>query len=346
MKTTQLLIGLNVLIYIVMLKVAGAARVSGFDNGTLLEFGANYGPLVRDGEWWRLTASMFMHVSAIHIAMNMIALYQVGVVLEPHYGRLRFVLIYLASGIGGSLASLAWNWRVPVVSAGASGAISGMIAAGAVAGHLLIGLSKTAKPYRDAMVRWLVMIVGFGLFVHVDSAAHIGGMAVGAGLSWLLDRNGKALVRANHEAKDGGVGLEALLLVVVVTGSFYFASQHRETSMFPEQLINHGVELARQGKDEEAIAAYRRALRMLPNNEVGHFDLALALCRQEKLAECAVEARESTRLDPSRKESWHMLAQALDALGKKDEAKAAWAEYQARGGATLKLVEPDGGTGD
>ncbi len=202
MKTTYLLIGLNVLIYLVMLRVGGSGELAGFSTGTLLQFGANYGPLVvGEGQWWRLFNSMFIHITPLHIGMNMVALYQVGVVLEPHYGRLRYVLLYLAAGLGGSLASLAWNWSHPTVSAGASGAISGFVAAGAVTGHMLLGLTKGAQQFRDGMTRWLILILGFGAIAHADNAAHLGGMVAGGGIVAARSQSGGgALVRAKRQA--------------------------------------------------------------------------------------------------------------------------------------------------
>ncbi len=137
---------------------------------------------------------------------------------------------------------------------------------------------------------------------------------------------------AQSDKRDTGLGFETLLLIAVVGVGFGLAGRSRESSVLPEDLINHGVELARAGKDDEAVAAYRRALKMKPNDEIGHYDLALALCRKHDFVACADEAREATRLDPSRKESWHTLAAALSRLGKNDEAAAALAEFEKRGG--------------
>src|SRR5262249_51467083 len=162
----------------------GADELAHFASHTELLFGADYGPLVvRDHQWWRLVTSMFVHSGPAHLLMNMVALYQAGPLLEQHYGRLRFLLLYLAAGLAGALASLAWNWHDPVVSVGASGAGCGLVAAGAVAGQLRLG-----QRYRDSMLRWLALIAAFGLFVgNIDNAAHFGGMAAGACIAWLLD---------------------------------------------------------------------------------------------------------------------------------------------------------------
>src|SRR6516162_7975005 len=103
MKTTHLLIGLNLLIFLVMLNVGGFEGMRHFSTRTELLFGADYGPLVvRGGQWWRLITAMFVHGGALHLAMNMVAIYQVGSVLEPHFGRLRFLVLYLVAGLAGT----------------------------------------------------------------------------------------------------------------------------------------------------------------------------------------------------------------------------------------------------
>jgi membrane associated rhomboid family serine protease len=345
-KTTHLLIGLNILIFLVMLKVGGMARGYSFASSTLLQFGANYGPLVFEGgQWWRMLTACFIHITPVHILMNMIALYQVGVVLEPHYGRMRFVLIYLVSGLGGSVASLAWNWSDPVVSAGASGAISGLIAAGAVAGHMLLGLSKGAKQYRDAMVRWLILIVGYGFIAHVDGAGHAGGMVVGAAISWVLDRNGGAIRRAQHEEKrDRGLGLETLLLFAVVAGGFFLASRAQlparprleGTSAPLLKLVevdggddDHEYEEDEvQPASDELIARGKENVRAHPMQAAAHAELALLHCSRKEWKECGDEARLATRLDAKNLMAWTALSWALRGQGQNAEADKAQAEAE------------------
>jgi membrane associated rhomboid family serine protease len=330
MKTTHLLIGLNTLIFLVMLKVAGTGELTGFSTRTWLEFGANYGPLVvRGGQWWRLVTSMFIHGGVAHLAMNMIAIWQCGVVLERHFGRARFLLIYFLAGLGGAVASLAWHWRDAVPSAGASGAGCGLVAAGAVAGHLLLGLDGTARRYRDAMVRWLIMIGAFGFFVGgIDNAAHIGGAATGAGLAWLMDRNIGALKRAQAKQREAGVGIEAFLLVAILGGCFWLAARARGDSFTPGELINQGVEKSHAKQSAEAIALFEKALKLEPNEDIAHYDLALELERNGEFSGCIEHAREAERIEP--KAEYRELAEECGALPRH----------------LLKLMEPDGGTDD
>ncbi len=94
-----------------------------------------YGPLVFEGEWWRIASANFVHIGFLHLFLNMWCLWSLGNAAERMFGNLTFLIIYLLSGIGGSLASLAWH--PSVLSAGASGAIFGI--AGALVSMLYFG---------------------------------------------------------------------------------------------------------------------------------------------------------------------------------------------------------------
>lgn len=185
MKTTWLLIAVNMLIYLVMLATGGFAGWRHFPPAALIDFGSLYAPLVKQGEWWRVVTAVFIHTGPIHLTMNMVALHQVGEVVERRYGAARFFALYLLCGLGGSAASLAWNWRHPINSAGASGAVCGLIGVGAVVGHFIGGTD--GRYFRDAMARWAAAVIVFGFFVHCDNAAHAGGLAVGLLAGWLVE---------------------------------------------------------------------------------------------------------------------------------------------------------------
>src|ERR687897_578038 len=59
-------------------------------------------PFLQDGEWYRLVTSGFLHFGIIHLAFNMLLLFQLGQLLEPAIGRIRFALLYFAALLGGS----------------------------------------------------------------------------------------------------------------------------------------------------------------------------------------------------------------------------------------------------
>src|SRR5690606_29451613 len=90
---TPILIYANLLIFILM-TVSGVHFLEP-NNESLLNWGANYKPFTLDGQWWRLLSSCFIHIGVFHLAMNMYALIYIGLLLEPHLGKTRFLMAYL-----------------------------------------------------------------------------------------------------------------------------------------------------------------------------------------------------------------------------------------------------------
>lgn len=160
------------------------------DNSVLISFGANYGPAILSGETWRLFTSMFLHVGLAHLAFNAYALFIFGLEMERLYGPDRFVVIYVLSGLFGSLASFAWR-GVNVLSAGASGAIFGII--GMNLAFFLLH-RHTFGEFGRARVSSTLFIIGINLFfgftiARIDNMAHIGGLIAGFALGYLLAPN-------------------------------------------------------------------------------------------------------------------------------------------------------------
>lgn len=317
-KTTHFLIAINALIYAAMLATAGRGELMQFSSETLLRFGANFAPLERmDGQWYRLATSVFIHITPIHLLMNMMALNQAGVMLEEYHGRVRYVGLYLVSGLAGSVASIAWNWNHPVVSAGASGAISGLIGGGIVAAQL-IG-TQQARVLRDAMLRWGVIVLVYGWIAKADNAAHAGGMVAGALIAWIYGR--RAAV-----TRDRGPGLDVALILAFVGVGFGMAAQHAKEVQLPGAMINEGVARARAQKHAEAIELYRRAIRLDPDEPIAHFDLALSLLQLGQEAEAQVELERAIALDPKNdnaRELLRTLHEAKREVGDRDDEDAA-----------------------
>jgi membrane associated rhomboid family serine protease len=110
------------------------------DPRTLVEWGSSIGPRTTNGEWWRLLASMFVHVGAVHLIAETAGLVQAGLVAERLVGRLAFAVVYVAAGV---LAGV-WNLTVHPVSihAGAAGAIYGVY--GLLLASIVLGLVQRA----------------------------------------------------------------------------------------------------------------------------------------------------------------------------------------------------------
>lgn len=156
------------------------------DLSVLVDLGAMWPPLVLEaGEWWRLGTAAFLHFGPVHLAANMFILMVLGRSVEPAYGTMRFVLIYLLGGIGSSAAVLTLM-NAGVISegvlVGASGAIFAIFGA-EVARHL-----STWSRSRDALDRRhlvsLALVLGVQVVIdlsvpEVSAAAHFSGFLIG-----------------------------------------------------------------------------------------------------------------------------------------------------------------------
>ncbi len=282
---TAVLFAVHVIVYALMLLAGGRGELSGLSTETLTRFGADYAPLVFEGQVHRLFAANFLHINVWHLLMNSAALVSVGPRAESLFGRGRYVGLYLASGLGGSAASIALNFREPIVSAGASGALCGAIAAVAVAAYRQ---GSAARGELSAMLLWLGATLIFGVLIGADNAAHVGGMLVGGGV---------ALAMRGATREPGGVGASAVVVAATLL-SFGGAAYHRENSRTAADLVNHGVELARAGDDAGAALAYRRAIALEPRDAIAHYDLGLALSRLQQFPEAIEHLSRAVALAP------------------------------------------------
>lgn len=149
--------------------------------GQLLDVGALYGPRATRDEPWRLLTTTLLHAGPLHLFFNWTALKVAGPDTEAQFGSRGFAVVYVLSGIAGSLASIAW--RPDGVGVGASGAIFGVF--GAQIGFLLReGRGSTPDLVRRAMWKGLGQFVALNLVLgflvpQIDQAAHLGGLVGG-----------------------------------------------------------------------------------------------------------------------------------------------------------------------
>lgn len=133
--------------------------------------------VVHDHQGWRLVSCMWLHAGVIHLVANMLSLLVIGIKLEQEFGFLKIGLIYLLSGLGGSLlSSLFLQNRISV---GASGALFGLL--GAMLSELLTNWSMYERKCGAlfTLIVVVVMNLAVGILPHVDNFAHIGGFIVG-----------------------------------------------------------------------------------------------------------------------------------------------------------------------
>lgn len=211
---TPALISVCVIVFLIM--VLSGEGIVQTNVLSLIRWGANYGPLTSNGQWWRLLTSMFLHIGAIHLLFNMWILKDIGRVVERLVGNAGFVIGYLLSGFSGSVAGVMWHESV--VSAGASGAIFGVF--GMLLGFLLLNRrsipDEVLKIHRGNALAFLAYNVLVGLSIPwVDQAAHLGGFVAGfcCGLVLSCDLTYAALQR---RFRNGVLAVSGVLIGIVV----------------------------------------------------------------------------------------------------------------------------------
>jgi membrane associated rhomboid family serine protease len=201
---TRALVALNVIIYLITVAQGGGINDPG---GALFDKWLLFGPAVADGDWWRLLTACFLHAGVWHIAVNMYALWWLGSVVENAIGPLRFILLYLGSGLAGSAGALLWKPLAPTV--GASGAIFGMLGAG-----LLLEWRATGRLVGGFAVMILINLAftfGFSSFISVGG--HVGGLVGGiAGTAIIVARRGRPSTDPVTIAGLVGIGVVSVLV--------------------------------------------------------------------------------------------------------------------------------------
>lgn len=250
---THALVAANVIVFVAML--ADGAGFLESNSAVHLRWGANFGPLTKDGQWWRLLACTFLHFGVLHIAMNLWALWGAGRLAERLYGNGTFLVLYLFAGLTGSFASLLWN-ADRVVSAGASGAIFGVY--GALAAYVLRqpGSVPTSvlNSLKGSTIAFIVYAVVLGAAVSaIDNAAHVGGLVGGFAFACLVarpldPRPPLSLARGAMACAAGALALAALYALVPPPAYSYSAQQAAVAA------------IQQFARDEEDLAAKATAL--------------------------------------------------------------------------------------
>ena len=172
---TSILIGLNVVIYIILnmfLLQNGIDVISNLDN--------SWTAVKWNGEYYRIFTSMFLHADLNHLLNNMFVLFIIGKRYEESEGRFRFSLVYFLGGILASIASLSYNMimRNEIVSLGASGAIFALI------GASVASVVKYKNKLKTISKKQMILFAVFSLYAgfantSTDNIAHLGGFVSG-----------------------------------------------------------------------------------------------------------------------------------------------------------------------
>lgn len=223
---TSTLIVLNVLVAVAAFISDGGRTDSLFGGGwggllgsptPLHEWGAMYDawPLqnpsqgVAAGEYHRLVTSIFLHYGLLHLAMNMWYLHQLGRQLEAVFGPVRFLALYLLSGIGSSVAC--YYFSPNALSAGASGAIFGLVGGLVFVVRRLRGSFSSMAPTLIFLLIWTFAVPSISIAGHLGGLAT--GLAVGAALTYAPAANRTAV----QAAAIGGVATLFVVLTAIQT---------------------------------------------------------------------------------------------------------------------------------
>ena len=202
---TQLFIAINVGVYLLELVMGG--QVNGTGN-TIYENGVLFGPVVADGEWWRLITAAFLHYGPLHLGMNMLVLWILGQGVEEYFGHARYALLYLVAGLAGSAGALIWS--PSALTVGASGAIWGIMGAALVLERRHIYVFGG-----QAMGLLVLNLVITFLIPGVSIGGHIGGLAGGALAALALTSFRRSPALATFSVAAIGAASVAVALVSV-----------------------------------------------------------------------------------------------------------------------------------
>lgn len=204
---------IGILVVLLLVFIAEIVMGGSENNSTLLKLGAmsNY-TVVVGGQWWRLFTAQFLHIGVLHLVSNAIIIYYMGMYMEPLLGHIRFLVIYLLSGVGGNLLSLALGNDF-AISAGASTALFGLFGA-----MTAVGIHNRQNPVIAFLGRqaFALAIINLALDIFmpgIDIQGHIGGLITGFLIAVIIGDPGDKPYNTKWRVLAGA----ALVLYIVLT---------------------------------------------------------------------------------------------------------------------------------
>jgi membrane associated rhomboid family serine protease len=204
---------------------------------TLVAQGADsYDLAIEGGEIWRIVMAPLLHSSSTHLFGNLLAMVLIGVMLEPMIGRGWCAAILLASGLGGEIGSLVANpgWLPGV---GASGAITGWLAAGFVMSFLTESAEEGWRMQKRALFFGLPALLPliWSAHGHVNYYAHLGGALAGGVTAFVLSQTwDRAEFRPPFHRLAGGAAVAYLALALPATAfaALHYQARRAEAAQF------------------------------------------------------------------------------------------------------------------
>jgi membrane associated rhomboid family serine protease/Flp pilus assembly protein TadD len=310
-SATFFLIAINVAVFLIMVLKNPSAFMQP-TNQQLLKWGADFGPLTLDNQPWRVITSGFLHIGIIHIAVNMWSLWILGKIAERFVGPTSLVAIYLLTGVGASLASLAWD---PVrVSAGASGPIFGFI--GAMIGILYMAKDRLDPVARKRMLNWVVRIAVINLFIGltagIDNMAHAGGLVTGIVIGALL------VITARNRTQDRGAVRRNIFVGTAIVLALLFVAVR---SAKHDIVYAYRGEVALENKDfPTAINHLKEFVAARPNDPDGHATLGYVYQRSGRYPEALDQYKKALAIKSDQPDIYVNIAIIDQAQGQTQEA--------------------------
>lgn len=311
------------------------------DPRALIAVGAQVNSLVAAGEMWRLLTAMFLHIGLQHIAFNAWALFSLGRDVEAFYGSFRFTILYFVAGLAGNVAY--YLLGPDILSAGASGAVFGMI--GSQVAFFLLNRELFGSFGRERLVNLAVLIginLVFGFTVPgINNLAHLGGLIGGFLLGLALSPRyqivhvvleGTAelplptVARAVLDRRSRPLSaLAVVIAIALLVGGMRLGNQRWASNA---NVLRQQAAAAYEAGD---FAAAQRLLEQITQTDrtdgFDFFNLGLIYLRQEKLDQGITALESALERLPDEPDVWFALGAAYAQAGRNTEARSLLMRY-------------------
>ena len=288
---TWSLLALNIFIWFVMEGAGGTENVN-----VLTVFGVNERIAIWNGEYWRLFSSMFIHIGLLHLAGNCLFLYLCGPLLELSYGHEKFLIIYILSGfLGNILSLLGMKYSVTGISAGASGALFGIL--GALISFTIMERKVLPQKLYRSLIKNLILIVVLNSLVglvipNIDILAHTGGFLSGLILGYILENE---IYTDEKKKKNKLIPTIAGIVFLLMSLGLSYAAM-----IAPKNMSYYtGNNYLRDEQYEQAEKEFTKAIAVDPNSSDIYMKLAIACLGQNKINMALEKVEYSLKLDPN-----------------------------------------------
>jgi rhomboid protease GluP len=342
---TAALAAINVGVFVAM--AIGGVSVLDPSGSDLVRWGGNIGVLTLGGDYWRLLSAAFVHGGIIHIVLNMWCLLSFGQLSERLFGRWQTAAIYLLTGVGGNLLSLAHAPEKLSVSVGASGAIFGLLGA-LLAGVKFGNLSITAGQKRSifsSVIFSAIFSFSIGMHGNIDNMAHLGGFITGliVGLPLAIPSSSKSkrallqvgtllattallvvaggqLVQAHGQMfkADNLLGREDYAAAIQVLEKIIASNPDNE-----EALLKLGKTYEWTQQPEKAVAILEQAAKLNPNSAKVLAELGYAYEYNRQIDKAIATLEEAVKMDSGNARALLYLGAAYMEANQRDKAIAA-----------------------